>query len=348
MSDIPNFEPNWSLDDEEVIGKNADEFKTIEETIARIKLLKMITLANLHEKGVAVKDPDKKSLYEIISAIKDIPLNTGVAKIIRPFKDTIYHSMIKTSWDFIDLGGSVPYDFLGAHIKHAKVKDIEDIYQPHIWYKWTNNFNQTELTPLNITLDNTGGETSVAILAYLVTAEQLGQQIQPYTINFSGLSTPVRMVFGTNGIQDASTGLYSKIDIWYLQDSPPNCNIVVEGSFLDTFISLDAFAVEGLKEKPSNKNIYAISAAATSYQVTKSENELVFHILISDLNLKAEQTYLLPDEIKNMALNFNGDEFKSKISLNYDKGEILTKYIQCENRVHLYVPIYFQYKEEKE
>ena len=56
MSDIPSFEPNWNLDDPNIIGQNADAFKTIQETIARIKLIKEVGFANLHEKGVLLKE----------------------------------------------------------------------------------------------------------------------------------------------------------------------------------------------------------------------------------------------------------------------------------------------------
>ena len=81
MSDIPSFEPNWNLDDPNIIGQNADAFVTIEETLARIKLIKEVGLVNLYEKGVLVKDP-YCSVYDMVSAIKSIPISNGRPRTI--------------------------------------------------------------------------------------------------------------------------------------------------------------------------------------------------------------------------------------------------------------------------
>jgi hypothetical protein len=76
MADIPNFEPNWYLDDPNIIGQNADLFKTIEETIARLNLIKETGLVNLYRKGVVIEDPNATA-YDIIEAINNIPISNG-------------------------------------------------------------------------------------------------------------------------------------------------------------------------------------------------------------------------------------------------------------------------------
>lgn len=97
MSDIPSFEPNWNLDDPNIIGQNADAFKTIQETIARIKLIKEVGLANLHEKGVLVKDP-YCSVYDMISAIKNIPVSSGWPRQIPKFESGVRINKLETSY----------------------------------------------------------------------------------------------------------------------------------------------------------------------------------------------------------------------------------------------------------
>lgn len=96
MSDIPSFEPNWNLDDPNIIGQNADAFKTIQETIARIKLIKEIGLANLHEKGVLMKEP-YCTVYDMISAIKNIPVSSGWPRQIPKFESEAKINKLETS-----------------------------------------------------------------------------------------------------------------------------------------------------------------------------------------------------------------------------------------------------------
>ena len=96
MRDIPSFEPNWNLDDPNIIGQNADAFKTIQETIARIKLIKEVGLANLHEKGVLVKEP-YYSVYDMVSAIKNIPVSSGWPRQIPKFESGVRINKLETS-----------------------------------------------------------------------------------------------------------------------------------------------------------------------------------------------------------------------------------------------------------
>ena len=96
MSDIPSFEPNWNLDDPNIIGQNADAFKTIQETIARIKLIKEIGLANLYEKGVLMKEP-YCSVYDMVSAIKNIPVSSGWPRQIPKFESGVRINKLETS-----------------------------------------------------------------------------------------------------------------------------------------------------------------------------------------------------------------------------------------------------------
>lgn len=96
MSDIPSFEPNWNLDDPNIIGQNADAFKTIQETIARIKLIKEVGLANLHEKGVLLKEP-YCSVYDMVSAIKNIPVSSGWPRQIPKFESGVRINKLETS-----------------------------------------------------------------------------------------------------------------------------------------------------------------------------------------------------------------------------------------------------------
>ena len=96
MSDIPSFEPNWNLDDPNIIGQNADAFKTIQETIARIKLIKEVGLANLYEKGVLLKEP-YCSVYDMVSAIKNIPVSSGWPRQIPKFESGVRINKLETS-----------------------------------------------------------------------------------------------------------------------------------------------------------------------------------------------------------------------------------------------------------
>ena len=96
MSDIPSFELNWNLDDPNIIGQNADAFKTIQETIARIKLIKEVGLANLYEKGVLMKDP-YCSVYDMVSAIKNIPVSSGWPRQIPKFESGVRINKLETS-----------------------------------------------------------------------------------------------------------------------------------------------------------------------------------------------------------------------------------------------------------
>lgn len=85
MADIPNFEPNWYLDDPNIIGQNADLFKTIEETIARLNLIKETGLINLYRKGVVVENSNATA-YDIVEAINNIPISSGWPRQIPLFK----------------------------------------------------------------------------------------------------------------------------------------------------------------------------------------------------------------------------------------------------------------------
>lgn len=96
MSDIPSFKPEWNLDDPDIIGNNADLFKTINETIARIKLIKEIGLANLYEKGVLMKNP-YSTVYDMVSAIKNIPISSGYPRQIPKMNSIIKINSLNTS-----------------------------------------------------------------------------------------------------------------------------------------------------------------------------------------------------------------------------------------------------------
>lgn len=96
MSKIPPFEPNWELEIADMISKNPEAFATIQETLARIKLIKEVGLANLHEKGVLVKDP-YCSVYDMVSAIKNIPVSSGWPRQIPKFESGVRINKLETS-----------------------------------------------------------------------------------------------------------------------------------------------------------------------------------------------------------------------------------------------------------
>ena len=126
MSDIPSFKPEWNLDDPNIIGTNADLFKTINETIARIKLIKEIGLANLYEKGVLMKNP-YSTVYDMVSAIKNIPIGTGLP-IFLPFQKTNFYN------------GYFSDDGTGVLLSLPRVQNQNSIYKKILFNDLKNSF----------------------------------------------------------------------------------------------------------------------------------------------------------------------------------------------------------------
>lgn len=126
MSDIPSFKPEWNLDDPNIIGNNADLFKTINETIARIKLIKEIGLANLYEKGVLMKNP-YSTVYDMVSAIKNIPIGTGLP-IFLPFQKTNFYN------------GYFSDDGIGVLLSLPGVQNQNSIYKKILFNDLKNSF----------------------------------------------------------------------------------------------------------------------------------------------------------------------------------------------------------------
>lgn len=329
MSDIPSFEPNWNLDDPNIIGQNADAFVTIEETLARIKLIKEVGLANLYEKGVLVKEP-YCSIYDMISAIKNIPVSNGKPRYL-PFQQSLVnHSMIKDDIYGKVLSQSFTVFVNSKKIKHSKIQS-EDNNNNNLQFRFnsieTFTTSEKEEEFFNFT-NNKAGESLIAIIGYQVTDEELANNIIPYEIYSKNNSEiisydwhPIRI--GNIGIRNANSGMTSKIDVYIKQTTTEEEKCWI-GGLIDRGCYFDLIAKVNYTNKPIIGDIQSLTEGQ-NLAIQKKNNEDVLWIEFSDFEGDADRTYISPDSMYNFELNFNGNNIDSKISYNYDGDELLTK-----------------------
>ena len=176
MSKIPPFEPNWEIDIEDVIGQNADAFATIEETLARIKLIKEVGLANLHEKGVLVKDP-YCSIYDMVSAIKNIPVSTGHPRQIPKIKSRVKSHRLSC---LHDAWLSRPLQILDvyANIRLNKVSSVKEAQANPYYVNW----NSAESgVAADVTIKTLKGDNVVCFVWYSILSTD-DSSIVPFTV----------------------------------------------------------------------------------------------------------------------------------------------------------------------
>lgn len=237
MSDIPSFEPNWKLDDPNIIGQNAEAFVTIEETLARIKLIKEVGLANLYEKGVLIKDP-YASVYDMVSAIKNIPVSSGwprqipkintglkIEKVSSSLKCwvTSFPTVLKTSSDVKILSLSDifqsqanPYFVSWASAEAGEEKDISiqtlqgDSVFCFVWYSISST-DESSLLPFSLS----EGWTLQKISESLVIDDKSYRVA--YYIKNDKAATQESITISNNGLRRINCCL---IDFWNYQSTP--------------------------------------------------------------------------------------------------------------------------------
>jgi hypothetical protein len=176
MSKIPSFEPNWKVEIEDVIGQNPEMFITIEETIARLKLIKEVGLANLHEKGVLVKDP-YCSIYDMVSAIKNIPVSSGWPRQIPKFESGVRINRLKTSHKVWLT--SLPMILEAyANVKLNKVSSFQQSQANPYFVNWAAADSWKEA---NMTIQTKNGDSTFCFVWYSISSTDDGTTV-PFTM----------------------------------------------------------------------------------------------------------------------------------------------------------------------
>jgi hypothetical protein len=107
--------PEWIITQGELLNNPSITFKTIEETLARIRYIKNIGLENLRKKAVLIENP-QATIYDIVKAIEDISINSGIPLQL-PYK--IIDANIK-------IEDSVPWGDMVTEWRKVTVSDLAE------------------------------------------------------------------------------------------------------------------------------------------------------------------------------------------------------------------------------
>lgn len=136
--------PDWLVEDKDIIGEDKGSFETLHSSLLRIKLLKELGMLNLYKKGLNITDP-YATLYDVIEAIDKIQIYNGRVQIIKPETSTWRaprYSGVSRAWTT-----SIPGIFATkAVLKFPKYKSQEDNFSFKGQFKYEETTNAGDWT----------------------------------------------------------------------------------------------------------------------------------------------------------------------------------------------------------